>query len=537
MKRIFVLAVLLAVGATLLPAPATAEDADLASVGLAMHGYYRVRFNNMFNLNWATRDDSNWWSYMDQRMLLDTTLLIGDPIQINTELDVLSNVMYGHNTVQVTPVVRTTRLPGAPEQIQRVQYDTLQFNTGNVFSESMTDTQRDRTDVAPILVRQLYANVNLPIGYLRFGRMATNFGLGVFYNSGTPFGRVGGRPDVNDLNGGFYADSGDVYDRILFGSRILGVWYPQIMYDRIAGNDFRSGKYDVHSFSLVNYVRDITFGDSGAFDAGLSISGRFQDATKAKLWIYDLYGRLAYGGFNWAGEAVFLQGAMTVVPFDTVRRLHDAGVPTGQGGGRIDTAAFLAVARFNYDAVRWGAGIEYGLSSPADANPDHEFSQTAADNVSQANAQAQTDPQDSATQVDFVDTVVHNQAAFGRRIKSYPFDPNYYVDLICWRLLMGGQVENGMYFRGGGFIRPLDGMYIDLYVINSYINEPYLGTNGRAASHSLGWESDVSFAYTFYKRFTAGFQTGYFFPGQYFTDVFGNAHNVFTLQMRTIVDF
>ena len=234
---------------------------------------------------------------------------------------------------------------------------------------------------------------------------------------------------------------------------------------------------------------------------------------------------------------MFLQGSLTAIPHDTVDDLEEAGVPTGEGGGRVDASAFIAVARFGYDALRWGAGLEYGLSSPADPNPDNEFDANAAANVAEAAALAQTDEEDPATQIDFVNSVVQNQAAFGRHVSTFPFSPEYNVDLICWKLLMGGAVRNGMYFCGGGFIRPLDGMYIDLYVINSYINESYQARNGGDASHNLDWEGDLSFAYSFYKRFTGGFQFGYFVPGQYFADVFDHTRNVYTFQTRTIVDF
>ncbi len=537
MKRWFVWAVPLLLGAMLLSVPTMAQETELASVGLTMHGYYRVRSNDTFNLGWRSGDDSDWWDSIDQRMLLNTSLLIGDPIQINAEFDILHNVMFGDNEIDSTPVVLTSREPSAPENISRVQYGTLDFRTANVFSSSMSDTDASGEEVLPIQVRQLYANVDLSVGYLRFGRMANHFGLGMFFNSGTPFGRVGGRPSVNDINGGFYADSGDVSDRIMFGSRLWGIWYPSFAYDRIASDTFKSGKYDVHSFALINEVHNVTFGESGAFDGGLYIGTRVQDATDARLWIYDLYGGLAYGGFQLSAEAAFLQGTMTAVPHDTVEALEDAGVPTGQGGGRIDASAFLGVARFGYDAVHWGANIEYGLSSPADADPEHEFSQDAADNVARATAVAAADPEDPSTQIEFVNTVVQNQSAFGRRISTYPFNSSYNVDLICWRLLMGGAVRNGMYFRGGGFIRPVDEMYIDLHVINSYINQPYQARDGGDASHSLGWEGDLSFAYTFHKHFTAGFQTGYFLTGPYFDDVYAHARDIFTFQVRTIVDF
>jgi len=539
MKRVLlmVIAVVL-LGATFVSEATAQESEGLAAVGLNLHGYYRIRYNNTFDLGWLTKKDdgdSNWWSYFDQRMLLQPTLVIADPIQINMELDLLNNVVFGDNEIERLPTVITQRKPNDLQIIDNVRYGELDFNQGDLLSQSVSDTDRNGNPVESVRIRQLYANVSLGIGYLRFGRMASQFGMGLFANSGSPFLRST-RPDINDNNSGFNSNGGDIYDRIMFGTRIAGIYYPILMYDRIAEDDFRTGTNDVHAFSLLQYVRGIKFADSGSFDAGALIQARVQQSTDAHIMIYDLWAKGGYAGFSLEGEGAAIQGSATFIDHDTVEDLEESGLPTGEGGDKVQASAYIAATRFKYDVGRWGAGLEYGFSSPADPNPDREFDSAAASNISQAAALSKTDPDNAAMQVDFTNTVMQNQAAFGKNVFTFPFDPNYNVDLILWNQLFG-PMKNAMYFKASGFIKPLDEMYIELDVLSSYINESYQGKNGEDAAHDLGWEADLTFAYTFHKRFTWNAQFGYFLPGQYFKDVYRGVENVYTIQSRAIIDF
>lgn len=540
MKRFSLALIIAALLLSALPLSAAAEEEGLSAVGFDLHGYYRVRYDSLFKPAWAvtTGDDSDWWSYVDQRFLLDSTLLIADPIRIHLELDVLKNTLWGNNGLETTPSAVTQRMPNDATTIQNVRYEDLTLNTVDPFTQSVTATGMDGDEVAPLQIRQLYGEVLLPIGFLRFGRMAQHFGMGIYANSGSPYARYLGRPDdINDINSGFDADYGDISDRLLFGTRVAGLYYPIVAYDRLAEDDFRSGKYDIHGLSLTNYFRDITFSDSGRFDAGLAFNYRMQDATEARLWLYNLWGRLTWAGFTLEAEALATQGSMKMIEGDEVRDLRDAGLPVGKGGGTIDVNAFLAASRFGYDARRWGTGLEYGISSPSDSNPDDEFDAAALNEIRRAAQQAGTDPDDSNAQIGFVNSVINNQSAFGRHMYTIGFDRDYNVDLIGWETLMGGAVRNGMYAKLGGYIRPLDGMDIRLDVISSYINESGHDENGEEAAHDLGWESDLAFAYTFHKRFTSGFSFGYFWPGGYCRDHFDDPQNVYTLQMKAIIDF
>jgi len=505
---------------TALPTLTVAEDERLSAVGFNIHGFYRVRYDNFFALSWASSergDDSDHWSWIDQRMILQPTLIVADPIQIYMELDLLGNVMYGNNELDTQPVVVTQRKPNDLETIDTVTYDELRIRTSDIFNDSMSNTGLDGAEVDPINIRQLFMRVALPFGSLRIGRQGVNWGMGLFMNSGTPYLRyMEPLGSINDRNAGFDSDGGDVYDRVLFMTKVAGFYMPSLSYDRLAEYNFKTGDYDIHCMTFANQFRNITFSDSGTFDSGF---------------------RLGYAGFTWELEGLGLQGKAKFIDRAAVRDLEEDGLPTGERAGTINMDAYIGAGRFKYDSGRWAVGAEAGFSSPADSDPDNEFNPVGAAAIEQARQQAATDPQNASKTIDFVNAVVSNQAAFGRSINTFAFDPNYNVDLIMWDRLMGGSFENGAYFKVNGYIRPLDGMHIGLDVINSYINEAGLDKNGTSASHDLGWEVDVNFAQTMYKHFTADLEFGYMIPGMWFRDNYRDVSNVYTLQLRTIVDF
>jgi hypothetical protein len=538
MKKALIWGILLVMVVAAVPAAAHAQEDRLAAVGFNVHGYYRVRYDNLFDLGWATGGDSNHWSWIDQRMILQPTLVVADSIQIVMELDLLGNVMFGDNAQDMQPVLVTERKPNDLETIDYVTQDELNFRNGGVLSESMSNSDRDLEDVDPINIRQLYMRVALPIGALKIGRQSVHWGMGLFMNSGSPYGRmldpVG---SVYDRNSGFDGDGGDNYDRVLFTTRVADFYMPYLAYDRLAEDDFRTGDYDVHSATLANEFRNITFSDSGVFDSGFFIQSRTQHATEANLWVYDVWGRLAYGGFTWELEAFGVQGSAKFVDDQTVDDLKEAGLPTGQGGGTVSISAYTGVGRFEYDSGRWGAGLEGGFSSPSDPDPDNEFNSDAADAINEASQYAATDPDNPTKKAEFINTVANNQDAFGRALGSFGADSNYNIDLITWDRLMGGSLANGAFVKASGFIRPLDGMHIQLDVLNSYVNEAYRSRSGNMASHDLGWEFDLNYGYTFDKHFTVDTEAGYMLPGNWFRQNFDNVKNVYTIQLRTIVDF
>jgi hypothetical protein len=546
MKKTLLWLTIVALCATAVPVVAMAEDTDggqLSTVGFDLHGYYRDRYYNYFDMrpySATPSTNTNWWSWFDQRLDLQPTLIIADPIQIVSEFNLLDDVSWGQDSSMRIPTVNVQRQIGNAQAIQNVSYGTIYIPNGTIFSRSMSTT--DNTGlvrVEPFEIRQLYARLVLPIGYFRIGRQGANWGMGVFDNSGSPYSRFMEKPstDVTDRNAGYDSNTGDFYDRVMFASRIAGFYYPMLYYDRIAGQGFKIGDSDVNGLTFANQFRDIRFADTGQFDAGFFIQSRTQHLVKGNYWFYDLWARLQYAGFLWEGEGVAYQGKAVFFKQRDVNLLTSYGLPVGNGGGHVGLDAYNALFRFKYDAGRWSTGLEYGFSSPANRDPNDEYSPTAQTAITVAKNALNSDPGNPVNKINFTNAVVANQSAFGRKINTYSFNPEYKVDLITWDQLMGGALENGMFIKVGGNIHPLDGMNVRLDIINSYINQPGLSTRGTQASHDLGWEGDLDYSYTFYKQFTMDARFGYMLPGQYFRDIYDSVKNVYTLQMRTIVNF
>jgi hypothetical protein len=222
---------------------------------------------------------------------------------------------------------------------------------------------------------------------------------------------------------------------------------------------------------------------------------------------------------------------------DAVDALKDAGYPTGQGGGKIAINAYLAALRGSFAVDKWSVGLEGGFSSPAEGNPRNEFSLTAAERIARERERLDADPEDADRRQDFLDVVLANQSAFGKHMSTFAFDPDYHVDLLLWRSLMGGSVVNGAYAKGFFTANPFDWLGVRLDVIKSWIHSPGPARNGGDASTDLGWEIDPRVTFSVAKHFRLDVQFGYLMVGQYFRDVAKDPESPYTVQANFAIDF
>lgn len=541
-----VMVVLAALPATALSAePETAKD---PGVSVDLSGYYRVRYDNTFNMGWRFNDDyrdgddnqdSDWWSYFDQRVLLLPKITVNDNIVLKTQIDALRNVTFGNNTQAVIPQVHVTRNPANTEKIETVEFDAARLYRGNIFSSSASSNagyyayDRNSGDEVPsVEMSRFWAEILLPnVGFMRFGRMPSQFGMGVFSNDGLPTKTEFGWQGLDK-------NYGDTYDRILFGTKI-GPYIPVLLYDRVLEGDYKTGDNDVHEFGFVQYLRDIKLGGNpdNLLNGGLYMVHRRQMSTNARVFVYDLWLKLKLGGFSLENEAVAVQGSFTQIDDETLDEIEEAGLPIGEGGGKIEVSAYVDAARLKFETKSWGTGAEFGFSSPSDPNQDKEFDPSAAAAIAVAAAQKDADEDAPENSIDFINAVVENQAAFGKKVYTFPMDPDYDVDLIIWEVLMGGAVKNGIYAKVGGYIQPFQELRIEANVIQSWINESWKGENGEDAAHDLGTELDLDISTTAWDHFYTGVQFGYAWLGGYFQDVYGDKENIFTMQMRAGVTF
>jgi len=497
------------------------EENAGAGVDFDVSGYYRVRYDNMFQTEWAFDDESDWWTYWNQRMILEPNMIINEKVRINMQFDILSNVTFGNNTQSRVPVVMVDRSSSDVEKIEQVEFGSFTLSNGNIFTQDMSSSDVVLgKEVDPVKIRRLYGEVQLPVGVLRVGRQASNFGLGIFSNAGD----------------GIDDDFGDTYDRILFGTKI-GPWVPVFIYDKIVEDDYKVADTDVNQFVLVNYIKDVTWGVNNHFDAGIYVMNRIQQSADAKIFGYDFWFRFGFGGFRIESETAVIRGKMTMFDRDVINELKEKGLPTGEGGGKISAAAYINADQIWYESDQWGVGVEYGFSSPSDPNPEREFDAKSAAQIAIARGINEGDPDSAQAGIDFINSVVENQSAFGTHVYTFPFDRDYSVDLIIWETLMGGYVKNGMYGKIGGYVNPLDLFQIRLDFVKSWINESGKGKDGKDADHDLGFEIDTDFSFTVADHFLFGLQFGYAFPGKYFEDVYHGVEDVFTFQTRFVFEF
>ena len=136
----------------------------------------------------------------NMRWRLEPTLNVSEDVQVKARIDLFDNVVLGSNPDSYPGL---TANPSAPISL---------------FSSSARSPEAGvNSPVDSIRVKQIYGDVLLPVGRLRFGRMPSNFGLGLLSNDGEedPAGRHHSR--------GEQADGGDSADRILFLTKLKGI--------------------------------------------------------------------------------------------------------------------------------------------------------------------------------------------------------------------------------------------------------------------------------------------------------------------------
>lgn len=443
--------------------------------------------------------------FANMRMRLQPTLALSDDVRVHMTLDVFDNLVLGSTadgTVYLPPGTsgtdnsnpdfeRPARTPGVPID---------SFAATQNPPQALRNSARDS-----IYVRHAWAEVtNRGLGQLRFGRMPSQWGLGVLANAGE----------------GIDADQSSDVDRVMGLTRIAGV-YLIAAWD-FAGqglqaqllDDLRGVPYDLtRKDDIRQYVFAAAYRmdeeeararlqrGSWVFDAGfyfvyrnqfLSSAGLTQAfparadfssafvRRKAKAFIPDLWLRFRMGGLRLEAEAVYIAGQIQNIENDAFERsnfdIRQLGI------------AFEGEYRLLDDklSIRLYTGYASG-----DADIDG-LSQR------QGLLAQQTDDR----------TISHMQ-----------FHPNYRIDLIFWRNIMG-RVAGAWYLRPGvsyDIIRNPFGQLLGVGVDMIY-SRAAQETQTYGADPNLGLELDFSIYYRsedgpeLIDGFYAQFNYGVFFP-------------------------
>lgn len=432
------------------------------------------------------------------RLRLKPEIHLSDNLRIRTEIDLLDNIQMGQTPEGYTLDTNT------PSARPRGGYSPL----GAFAATAQAPVSGINAIQDSITVKRAWAEYTTPVGVLRFGRMPSNWGLGILANDGD----------------GWDDDYQTTADRVMFVTGIpsidlyfaAGLDFPNEGPSAISLNQPQLQAYDVaqlddvdqYIFAIARRVRDMdqqrrkladgdvvfnggvylvyrsqTLADDrsgtatdGAWVPGLSGPAQLAPTDKhddqnspfmhrgATAWIPDLWLQILYKGFRFEAEAVTIQGS-----------IDNAGKP---GGSILD-----------YDLNQWGVATEMEQSLVekrlrlqfgfgwASGDPD------VTGVGSPVGGTGGLAPPPDGLQVQHGDST----------ISTFRFNPSYLVDLIFFRHILT-RVQGAYYFRPAvdyDFIRSETGRKIGAgaAVIWSRASE-FIQTPGHAAD--LGVELDLS---------------------------------------------
>jgi len=388
----------------------------------------------------------------DMRLRVDASIEVGWGVSIRARAHVLDNLRLGS-------------LP-----------------TGDLGGGSVTQRGPDQ----PIDVRQVYGQALLPFGVLTVGRMGAlvDWGTGFFLNAGN----------------GLDDDYGDVGDRIALTTPLAGLLWtalyeisatgpasdavrPEIRpaFDLDPRDDVRTVAFSVARYNspatrnrLLRAGRNtVEFGLVGSYrwqsydvSAGDVPSARTALVRDLTAFVGDAWVRTDLGRFTFEGEFAFVGFRIANASLDPAAMLNLA--VTGRQYGGVLRADYRGGERFM-------ARVEFGFAS-GDDRPGF-----GARTAAQSGRAGDLD----GLQFDLTRT------PRDVNIQNFRFHPNYRVDLIMWRRLIG-TVTDAWYVRPMVRYRIGPMLTAELAVIGSAAMEPNSTPSGKAP---LGVETDIGLIY------------------------------------------
>ena len=475
-----------------------------------IHGYLRVRadvFNDLDLSRGPTPSTGqpifptpaagggHTMSSLDMRLRLEPELKIGQAVRFYARVDVLDNVGWGS-----TPDV----LPSTTAQ----SYTTLNAASPSGGINSVNDAIR---------VKRVWGEVTLPIGVLSAGRMGgiINWGTGFFVNNGSCIS----------------CDNGDAGDRVQLTVPLANHFFT-VLYELSAsgpqiplgfGQDVqaeKSANVNTVAFAFAKFLSPeaqrrtleakrtlIQYGVLAAYrwqelDApawvqpgGLAINYGPNDFVKRglKLFTGDLWFMMHKGGWRFEIEAATILGNVEDSSSIPGISLRSPTVLRQWGGVTSLAYQFKLPVRLRFelgvasgdDAPGFGVKFAKGQTSTLKGDVDGPQLKAPTDN----------------------------------NVDNFAFHPDYHVDLILWRRIIG-RVTDAVYIkptlRAGPFGNAQHKITFDLSVIDStslFASTPP-GQNKR-----LGTEVDLSVRYRLELGFEALLSYGVFVPGAAFNNL------------------
>ena len=520
-----------------------------------LDGYFRARSDWFKNFNLGFADDptrggapfprplacikdptisacGNTMSGTNMRLRLEPTFNIDEGTSVHMQVDVYDNMVLGS-----TPTGEA--LDGS--------YNADNPAPISAFGDTQTAPVRGyNSDRDAITVKRVWAEVALPLGILKFGRMPNHWGMGIMAN--------GGGEDPIHGTYDYDGDFGDNVDRVSFATQIPGTqlramiasdwnvtrltsnqtstaglgreahpfdlednddsnqWVltvakldsPTEFNDAVARGEtvYNYGAYFAYRTQDFDYnLSDFTVGDPAKSDAFI--------ARNAKLYIPSLWGRIARGSHHLEGEVA--------------SRFGSVAVADSQGNSRnIDVRTLGAVGRYTWSAFenRLKIGLEAGYAS-GDTVPNSPKGRTHIAYQQPIGANGDT------------------------TFSTFNFNRDYKIDLILFRHLIGA-VSNAAYAKP--FISYDLTKSITAKLSNVTAGAPHASaTPGNDTLYGTEFDADISYHNG---GFTAGMSSGVLIPFAAmahpdtasgtevgFGSNYGDASTAYTILTRAMVAF
>jgi uncharacterized protein (TIGR04551 family) len=438
----------------------------------------------------------------NMRFRFEPTLNVSEEVRIRMQVDALDNLVLG-----TTPDYAFSR---------------SQRNEFSIFSETQVPPRSGINALKDsIALKRVYGEVSTPVGILRFGRMGSQWGLGMLHNDG----------DCLDC------DFGDTVDRLQFVTSPFSGWYITPMLDFNTegpisgrgdqGQPFDLSNYDdTHSYVIAIARRDTDQQaraklESGQFVLNYGVhfayrtqrndpvdfftgafSGEGGDTASygyvgrnASLFIPDLWAKFERKSLRVELEAAAIFGGITN------RALSAAGDALGANQS-LKVLQLGGVLQGEYRLMdgKLRIGAEVGFASGDPAPGLGNYPRRRGSRPDGFTAPGDFDGPQYACPTD---------CGEDDTISNFRFNRDYRIDLILWREILGGATD-ALYAKPTVSYEILDGLKVHGSAV--YSRTIFATSSPSGTSNDLGLELDAGAQYETDDGFMAGVQYGILFP-------------------------
>jgi uncharacterized protein (TIGR04551 family) len=502
---------------------------------LQMDGYYRVRGQLFDNLDLGGRRDASLpngrylfpvpfnqpngsagdstLTTANMRLRLEPTMNVSEHVRVRAQLDVLDNFVLGSSTSSLYDD------PSSP-------YPSAFFGSSRVVGHP-TDPHVDRPYISP---KRVWAEVQTPVGLLSFGRMPSEWGLGILTNAGagldedfgdtvdriqfalpavtTPVGRLVFVPILDFDNAGalfkqpwaanatgqpFDADPGD--NARGYGLKIARLDTPEEVRRKLDRNEasVNFGMYYTYRSQRWTYPDWTNAGFDASFASTTQTPASVHRAGYAH--VLDLWYRWLSPRWRVEAELVGVYGSIADTRSDpNLQPIAPPKTYLQQWGGAV-VAEYKAIP--NKVTIGGEIGAASGDPAPGFGNVPSYGPQPYG---SFEGAQSGCIPGPTGP-CQFLD----------RTISNFRFNPAYRVDLVLFHQILG-QVTDAVYLKPKLRWDIFPGLWLDEAIIYSRAldksSTPSVNATGGGGSANLGIELDTQLNYASGDGFHAWFQWG-----------------------------